>query len=498
MARIAVGGFQHETNTFAPVKADWADFVAADAWPGLVQGAAILPAVRGMNVPITGIVEQLVGDGHEIVPLAWAAAQPSAHVTRDAFERMSGLLLDALGAAGPVDGICLDLHGAMVCEHVDDGEGELLSRLRGAVGPDLPIAASLDLHANITPAMVDRADFLTAYRTYPHVDMAATGARAAAGLIKILQTQIKPAKVLRHFDFLIPLVFQSTMDEPARSLYADLQALESATGAALSFASGFPFADIADCGPSALACGDRAEDAVSAMFDAVVSARGDFAGRTWSPGTAVAEALRRARGSAKPVILADSADNPGAGATCGTVALLRELVEQGANGSVFGLLFDPEAAAAAHEAGEGTTLNLTLGGRAGTDEDSPLSDAFMVEKLGNGRFTGTGPFYRGARMALGPMALLRHGASGVLAAVASRKQQAADQAMFRHLGVEPARHPILALKSSVHYRADFEPIAAAILVVDGPGAAPLDPARLPFRKLRRGVRLGPSGPVFGA
>src|SRR5260221_8717306 len=178
MARIAVGGFQHETNTFAPQQATWEEFVRADAWPGLLRGPEMIPGVEGFNIPIAGAVKRLAELGHEIVPLAWAAAAPASYVTEDAYERMWALFDRDIRSQGPFDAIYLDLHGAMVAENTEDGEGELLRRIRGIVGSDLPIVASLDYHANLTPDMARLATALVGYRNYPHIDMAVAGQRA--------------------------------------------------------------------------------------------------------------------------------------------------------------------------------------------------------------------------------------------------------------------------------------------------------------------------------
>src|SRR5512147_418300 len=187
MARIAIGGMQHETNTFAPSRADYPAFEAGGGWPGVQYGEPMFDALAGANIPAQGAIEALRSLGHALVPTAWAAASPSAHVTTEAFERIVGELVKRLQAIGPVDGVYLDLHGAMVTEAHDDGEGEILRRVRQAVGPRVPIAASLDLHCNFTRAMFERCDALVAYRTYPHVDMAETGARAAGLLDGMLR-----------------------------------------------------------------------------------------------------------------------------------------------------------------------------------------------------------------------------------------------------------------------------------------------------------------------
>ncbi|HYE07331.1 MAG TPA: M81 family metallopeptidase [Planctomycetota bacterium] len=489
--RIAVGGFLHETNTFAPSPATWEDFAVGGAWPAAVRGPALMPAVAGINMPITGAIGVLEKAGAEVVPLAWSAASPSAHVTDDAFERMAAMIVDALCTAGPVDGVYLDLHGAMVTVSHDDGEGELLRRVRAVAGATVPIVASLDLHANITRAMVDHSDALIAFRTYPHVDMDVTGARSAERLLALIAGSAGRAKAWRQAPFLIPLTWGCTGVEPARSLYARIPALER-DGASVSLAAGFPAADIADCGPSVVAyAGTQAEAdrLADQLMGEVIAQESAFAGRLYDADEAVRAAVARSEGAGRPVVLADTQDNPGAGGNADTVWLLEALVRQRAPGAVVGVLYDVDAAAACHAAGAGATVDLALGARCAQPGHAPLRGRFRVERLGDGEFTATGPMFLGSRMRLGPMALVE--IDGVRAVLASRKAQAADQSMFRHVGVEPARQRIVALKSSVHFRADFEPIAAEVLVVATPGPMPVDPGQLPFRRLRPGVRRSP-------
>jgi microcystin degradation protein MlrC len=208
----------------------------------------------------------------------------------------------------------------------------------------------------------------------------------------------------------------------------------------------------------------------------------------------VAEAMRLAKGASGPVILVDTQDNPGAGADSNTAGLLRAMVEAGAPGAL-GNLYDPDAALAAHEAGEGATLTLPLGGRSGVPGDAPFETAWQVERLTDGRVHATGPFHGGKVLNMGPSALLSAGPTRV--AVVSGKAQMADREMFRTLGVAPEREPILGIKSSVHFRADFAPIAAAILVVKAPGPMAADPADLPWTRLRPGLRTSPLGRAFG-
>src|SRR6185436_13289565 len=185
--------------------------------------------------------------GHSLVGTAWAAASPSAHVTKDAFDRITGEMVANLEKALPVDGVYLDLHGAMVSEEFEDGEGEILRRVREVVGPRVPVVASLDLHANVTPAMVQHADGMVAYRTYPHVDMAETGARAARLLDQILRTGKRPEGGFHQLGYLTGIPSQCSFIEPCKSIYSEMQKLEERHGAVLSFTPGFPMADFADC-----------------------------------------------------------------------------------------------------------------------------------------------------------------------------------------------------------------------------------------------------------
>src|SRR5438132_2816950 len=286
MTRIAVGGFLHETNTFAPTKATYDAFVHGGGWPGMTEGTAVQKTIRNMNAGLAGFIDAAEAKGWDLIPTIACGARPSGHVTRDAFERIVKVMVDGIASAGPLDAVYLDLHGAMVTEHFDDAEGEILARVRKVIGKDLPLVASLDLHANVTPAMIEHADALISYRTYPHVDMADTGRAAARHLALLLQSKYKFAKAFRQLPFLIPISWQCTNDEPCKSIYAKLAALQSDAVPTLSFAPGFPAADFPDCGPSVFAYGatqadaDAAADKIAAL---VAGHENDFDGRIFSP-----------------------------------------------------------------------------------------------------------------------------------------------------------------------------------------------------------------------
>jgi microcystin degradation protein MlrC len=497
MTRIAVGGFLHETNTFAPTKAAYADFVHGGGWPAMTQGAGVLKTMRDINVGLAGFVEQAEARGWELVPTIFSAASPSAHVTEDAYERIARVMVDGIRNAGPLDAVYLDLHGAMVTEHLDDGEGEILRRVRQVIGNDLPLVVSLDLHANVTPGMVEQADALIAYRTYPHVDMADTGRAAARHLALLLGTRRKLAKAFRQLPFLIPISWQCTNDQPAKSIYQKLAALESEAVPTLSFCPGFPAADFYHCGPSVFAYGQTQADADAAadgLAGLVESHESDFDGRIYTPDEGVRHAMELARRAHKPIVIADTQDNPGAGGDSDTTGMLRALVRNQATRAAIGAIYDPDSAKAAHAAGVGAAVMLALGGKSGIPGDAPYEATFIVEKLSDGQFVAPGPYYGGRDMDMGPSAALRIG--DVRVVVSSYRAQLADQSMFRYVGIEPREQAILVNKSSVHFRADFEPIAEKLLICAAPGAMPADSSALPWTRLRLGIRLKPNGPAF--
>lgn len=487
MARIGIAGFLHETNTFAPGLTAYEQFVQADAWPGLIAGSRLLDETRGMNLAVSGFAAALARTAHEPVPLVWCSANPSGIVEQAAFDKVLDQIETLLDAAAPIDALFLDLHGAMVTEKHDDAEGALLERLRARLGPDLPIVAALDFHANISTRMVENASGLIAYRTYPHVDMAETGARAARFLGHLLRGPA-PACAFRKLPYLIPMPWQSTLADPMDALMRlAIRTSEDDHVLEAQIVPGFPLADVADSGPGVLVYADTrqaAEAAANTLHTAMQSARDRFSGRLYTVREAVNHAL-----CALPdrrFVLADTQDNPGGGGAGDTTDLLRALHDQGAQNTCAGVVCDPAFAAAAHEAGPGGTLEMALGGHSGAGGPA-LRARYEVMQTGNGRFTGTGPFYLGCNMDLGPMARVR--LDGLDIIVSSRKQQAADQAMFRHVGAEPAGYRILALKSSVHFRADFAALADEILVVEAPGANIANLHDLRYRHLPPGTEL---------
>ena len=498
--RIAIAGFQHETNTFSPLPTVWEDFRDPGAWPGLTRGAAILDTFAGTNIPIAGFVGAAGAD--ELVPLLWAAAEPAGTVTRDAFDRITGEIVAGIEGAGPLDAVYLDLHGAMVTEGYDDGEAEVLARVRAVVGPDLPVAVSLDLHGNMSRAFFERASCVTIYRTYPHLDMAETGARAYRLLCDLLDRGAPFAKAWRQLDYLIPLPSQSTMHAPCDRLYGMVPGLEGAGVSSLDFVIGFPPADIPDVGASVFAYGtDRhaVDAAAEAMLRALGAAEPDFRDPLVPAREAVREAMRIAARAEAPVVIADPQDNPGAGGVGDTTGVLRALLEAGATGAALSMFWDPATARAAHDAGQGAGIAVSLGGFDPATGGPPLPVRAVVEMLSDGIFPFTGPMYGGSTADIGPSACLRliHDRADIRVVVGSNRCQNADRALFAAFGIDPRAQRILAVKSAMHFMGDYAPIAAKVLFAKAPGANPCPIADIPYTRLRPGIRMRPGRGVFG-
>lgn len=481
--RIAVAGFQHETNTFALGNADIGEFRMADSWPGLLRGRDVIEDTRGMNLPIAGAISAAVGV--EVVPILWCAAEPSGPVTDAAFDWISGLILDGIASAGPLDGIYLDLHGAMVTESHEDGEGALLHRIKDAFA-DILIGVSLDLHANISRRMVETADVVTVYRTYPHLDMAETGARCMRRLRQCIGGgQFHAA--FRQVPFLVPLHAQNTGASPCRELYAGISELE-AQSAYGEIAMGFTASDIADCGPSVLAYADTRR-AAERMADDLVSAfhlhRARFDTSLFEPAEAIALAARHPG----PVVLADVQDNPGAGGTSDTTGILHALIEAGSEGVVLGVMCDPEFVQLAQEAGAGAEFDGALGAKTGPVGPPPVTGRFGVEALSDGNVRYTGQMYGGGIATLGAscVVLLRHPGTDIRVVVSSIRVQCLDRALFCHFGLDPASAQIICVKSTVHHRADFEEISGHVLNVAAPGVFPCRIHRDAYQNLRPDV-----------
>ena len=484
MTRVAVAGFQHETNTFAPFPTTLETFRTGGSWPALTRGDALYETMKGLNIPLSGF---MAACSHEMIPILWCGAEPGGYVEADAFETIVGEIVQTIADTKP-DAAYLDLHGAMVTRRYDDAEAEIAARVRAVIGQDVPFVLSFDLHGNLSPAISELTDGVTLYRTYPHTDLAETGARAARLLDRLLEGPL--AKAYTQVDLLLPITAQSTEFAPAKGIYAGLEGLDVTSA---DIAMGFPPADIPDCGPSIFAYDPdpvKAQAAVDQIAAAILAAEDEFDARLEQAVPCVARAMTMEA----PVVIADPQDNPGAGGTGDTTGILRALLENDVPDAVLSMLYDPQTAAQAHAAGEGAEIDVAIGGAFDVYSD-PLKVKVRVERLSDGVFDFTGPMFGGATAHLGPVARLKIIGTGVTVVVGSRRGQNADQEMFRVVGIEPKDHAIVCVKSGVHFMADYLRITDRILFAESPGANPCHLETLPYRRIRKGIRLGASGKV---
>jgi len=498
--RILVAGFQHETNTFGATRADISDFNKADSWPGLLKGTEVFTGLEGTSLPLAGFIrEARKAENIELIPILWCAAEPSAQVTDETYEDIMGQILHGIASHYAVDGIYLDLHGAMVTMSFDDGEGECLARIREMAGPELPVVISLDSHANVTEKMVRHASAITMYRSYPHLDMAETGGRAFDVLHYLMNGGfVFPA--FRQSPYLIPLHAQYTGRDPLKRIYETVRSVGPAPQTWAELSTGFPAADIYDAGPSVLAYATTEQEAAMIadhLFKDLEDAEPQLDVSLFDPADAVETAIKINTREKTPVILADVQDNPGAGSTSDTTGILEALVDADASNVILGMLNDPDVAGEAHKRGVGAIFHTSLGGKAGPDA-KPF-DAFVeVLALSDGRFAFTGEMYAGGMAEAGPSALIRiaHIKGDIRIVLSSTRCQCLDQAIFTHIGVRPEDASIIVVKSTVHFRADFDSLPATVINVKAPGLTPCELEHVPYRKLRKGIRLGPLGRIM--
>ena len=486
--RIVMGVMRHETNTFSPLPTPLESFNRGSGDGGPMEGQTAIATLSGTNSPIAAYLDIARAEGAEIDLAVAGNANPSGKVTDEAFEYMAGKICNAVRRG--CDAIMLDLHGAMVSESFDDAEGELLRRVR-EISPDTPLAVALDFHANFSPALLDNATVLTGYRTYPHVDMYETGARAGRTLMRALRGEVSPVISWRSLPMLTHMIRQTPSRQPMKDIMDRAIAAET-EGRVLNASGfgGFPLADIPHVGLTAVVVGDGDPAAAQALRDELLAMawerRRDFVYEFET----LAESVARAKAiAAGPVVLADHGDNCGAGGQTDVMDVLAELMRQGLEDVVAGPFWDPAVVAQMFDAGEGAELSLELGGKTDMPALSlkgrPLSVRGRVVKLTDGRFTVTGPMMTGMKISLGRTAVLDTGK--VLIFVSENRYEPFDTGCFTHAGVDPAKKKYVLIKSRQHFRAGFEPLAKEIILVAGPGVCSSDYSLFPFRRMRRPI-----------
>ena len=489
--KIVAARLNHETNTFSPVPTPLESFGP----DGPTFGAEALVQARGTRTGLGAFIAAAEARGDEIVVAVNATANPSGRVHDDAYEAMVGRIVEAVRTG--CDLILLDLHGAMVTQSFDDGEGELLRRLR-AVAPHTPLAVALDLHGNISRAMVEAADVMVGFKTYPHVDMFETGAHAARLAFRLVDSGRRPALAWAQPPLLSHTLRSATGSGAMQRAVQHAQRLEAEGLQAVSVFAGFSLADIRDAGMSVVAVGD---DAASAQAAADAVARAIWAERdgfvyTSEPlaasvarARALGAAARRDGGAPRPVLLLDHGDNVMSGGSCDTTTLLEECLRQGLRHLGVGPLADPQTVAQCLAAGVGSTLTVRLGnkvplGLPGAARE-PLTLSVRVRAAGDGRFRITGPIYTGETWAMGRSVVLEHEAATLV--VTERPMEPLDLGVFTSLGVDPRGFDHLLLKSRMYCRPAFEPIGCGLVECDSGGVTGSDYALFEFRRVRRPI-----------
>ena len=487
--KIVVALMQHETNTFSSLPTPYEAFAGTTGLSSPPSGNEATAAYGKVDMAFAAFLELGKKEGAEIaIPIA-AYAEPSGPVSSEAFERITDRICQDV--ADGCDAVMLDLHGAMVTEDFDDGEGELLRRIR-QIKPDLPVAVALDFHANLTEEMVANSTVIAGYRTYPHIDMRETGQRAGQTLLRAIKGEIKPRSIWGS----LPMMTHMLKQTPARQPMKDIMdlAIEAERSDRVHLAAvfgGFPLSDIKHVSLSAIIVSDaddeKAPGLLRELLDLAWERRKEFVFETEPVSRSIKKA--KAMSGNGPVILADEGDNCGAGGSMDDMTVIKEVLHQGLGNATAGPIWDPEAVAAMTEAGVGAKVTVSIGGKTDSPiiglKGEPLILTGIVKNLTDGRFRIEGPMMTGFEVDLGGTAVLD---TGPMELVVSRKRcEPFDLTFLTHAGVDPRLKDYVILKSRQHFRAGFEPIARHIIVVSGLGVCSSDYSQFPFRNLRRPI-----------
>jgi microcystin degradation protein MlrC len=493
--RLLIAMMKHETNTFSPVPTPLARFgpTHPEGGPGPLYGDAAVRAYRGTGSGLGAYLDLAERERADIVLPIAAGAPPSRPVEDAAFEHIAGVICDAVRKGG-YDGIMLDLHGAMVTESVEDGEGELLRRIR-AIDPDTPIAVALDMHANLYDAMINNATVVAGYRTYPHIDTYDTAKRAGEILLRAMRGEVRPVMAWGNVPMLPHVMRQGSDDHPNKELQARAAAMTCEGALAASLFTGFPHADITNAGLSAVidTDGDRAlaETLRGKLLDQAWADREDFVYRLepLEHSLARAKSLEPPQPGEGPIVLLDHYDNCASGGTMDTTAVLAAILREGLEKVAAFAIYDPEAVQQAIAAGIGAEVALAIGGKIAMPsipgESRPLAVTGTVKTISNGRFRNMGPMGRGVLMDMGPSVVLDTGRIEI--ALISRHIEPNDINCLLSLGIDPMQKRFVMLKSRIHWRAGLGAMAKAVVECAGMGVCTSDYGQLSFNKVRRPI-----------
>ena len=490
--RIVTGGIAQETNTF-----QWEPTALADFQKGssrIERGRQILD-LEGTGTIYGGIVAEAKRLGVELLPTTYGHAVPGGRVSREAFETLRDEILDGIRQAlakGPVDGVLLGLHGAMALEHLDDGEGPLITAVRELVGPDVPIVAPLDLHTNLSDEMVEEANAFVGYKEYPHIDTPETGARALQILVATIKGEITPTMAHVKLPLIAPnQSMVTTWQSPLKTTIDRARELEREPGVvAATVLGGFPFADIPFTGVATIVVTDDDPALARRYADELASIcwelRDDFTIRPTPIADAIAEATAGEPGSV--YVLADIADSGASGTAGDGTVVLKGLLDANARSAAVAQIMDRDAVRACIEAGVGATVTLSVGGKHDGLHGEPVEVTGMVRLIHEGSFPMAGPMGAGTVASRGRTVVLEIGGrGGIELQLTELRGHPNDLNYFRAFGIEPTERRILVLKSAAHFRAAFEPIATKVVEVDAPGISSPKLETFPYRNLRRPI-----------
>lgn len=489
--KLVIAQMKHETNTFSPVPTPLARFAVQGPVPP--QGDEAVAAYRGTGSAIAAFIELAEGAHADFVVPVAAAAWPSGPVEDAAFEHISGLICEAVAAG--CDAVLLDLHGAMVTQTHEDGEGELLRRIR-AIAPTVPIGLALDMHTNFYDAMGDHSTVVAGYQTYPHVDMHGTGLRAGRAVLALLQQRARPTMAWGRADMLPHVMRQGSDDEPNRTLQARCREMEAQGALCASVFVGFPNADIRNAGLSAVVVTDNDPALARRWTDELLTLawqrRAEFVYRSepLADSMAKAQALAAAKPAGSgPVVLLDHSDNCASGGTMDTMTVLGAMLDAGLADAAAFAIYDPAAVAQMMAAGVGATITLPLGGHLDMPgiglKGEPRAVTGRVRRLSDGLYRNRGPMGTGELGSMGPCGVLE--VDGIQVVVISNHVEPHDIAPFTAVGIAPETLKFLMLKSRVHWRAGLRSLAHAVVECAGTGVCTSDYARLDFRRVRRPI-----------
>jgi microcystin degradation protein MlrC len=486
--RIATGGIIHETSTCVDTPTTTSQF---EFERGIVRGADLLERFGGTNVCTGGFIEGAQNNDFELVPLLRASAFPNGLVVRQDYDALKRELLDRLAEAeresGPVDGALLDLHGAMVIDGIDDGDGDLIEAFRDYLGPDRPIVVTQDLHGNHTLARVAAADALVGFDTFPHIDMAERGVEAAEIIARTVRGEIRPRMAIHQLPLFWSTPCQVTAHPPMDDVLRYVHEIENRPGiVCVTIATGFPWADVPEVGSSVLVVADDDDSLAQRSADELGQWIWQRRQRWYAPPLTVREGLQRGEDTGKyPIILADHADNTGGGSPGDSTEVLRTFLSLGLQDALILYMVDNQVAVQAERVGVGSRISISLGGKSSPQQGLPVEADAEVLATSSGAFAYDGPMFDGLTGSMGTSAWIR--IKGVNIVVVTSREQPFDMAFARSLGIDCAKMKYISLKSAAHFRAAFEPIAGSIHNIDAAGIHTHDFSRLPSSKRTRHI-----------